>query len=324
LDRRVLITGGTGFVGSHLLQLLKLQAVTVAVAAPEASKSSGQVGVRYYDLDLRCNDDLRALVRDFPATEIYHLAGISDVESSWSNPRLTFEVNVAGTCNLLEAAMQLPSPPRILNVSTSQVYAASSRPLKETDPLDPRNPYAASKAMSELLAVPFRKSGVGGVITVRAFNHTGPGQSSKFALPAFAEQFAEAEQGLRAPELLVGNLDVSRDISDVRDVVAAYVSLIENGKVGEVYNVCSGAPCRLADAIEEMKKLSSMRIGVKTDPARVRSNEVPVVWGDAGKLQRQTGWRPRIQLKETISDLMRYWRERVQLQSRSQSPVNAF
>ena len=192
MTRRVLITGGTGFAGSHLLERLKTEDALIAIAAPEASKSCAQVGVQHYDLDLRCAEDVRAVVQDFRASEIYQLAGVSDVESAWSNPRLTFEVNVGGTFNLFEAAMRLPSPPRILNVSTSQVYAPSSQPLKESDPLDPRNPYAASKAMAELLAVSFRKVSAGGVITVRAFNHTGPGQSSKFALPAFAEQFAEA------------------------------------------------------------------------------------------------------------------------------------
>jgi GDP-4-dehydro-6-deoxy-D-mannose reductase len=221
--KRVLITGGTGFVGTHLIRLLKSNASRIAVIASGdgESRQERETGVEFYDLDIRRADELRSVVRGISPTQIYHLAGISAIDVSWNNPRLTFEVTVLGAYNLFEAAMVLPSTPRILNVSTSQVYAASDEILTETSPVRPSNPYAASKAMVELLLVQYRKCMGSGIITARSFNHTGPGQSPNLVLPSIAKQFAQIEAGLRPPGLTAGNVEVKRDFTDVRDVVLA-------------------------------------------------------------------------------------------------------
>jgi GDP-4-dehydro-6-deoxy-D-mannose reductase len=204
--------------------------------------------------------------------------------------------------------MHLPSSPKILNVSTSQVYAPSNAALLETSPLSPDNPYAASKAMAELLAIQYRKFTKGGIITARAFNHTGPGQSTTFALPSFARQLAEMEAGLRPTTLKVGTIDVRRDFTDVRDVVVAYYELLEKGAVGEAYNVCSGRTVLLADLVKELQNNCSVAVTMEIDPARVRPGDVPQIVGDTGKLNKTTGWLPKIPLEKTLKELLEYWR----------------
>jgi len=311
MSDRVLVTGGTGFVGSHLIRLLKSHSSKIAVIATGGESSRQEPGVEYYTLDIRRAGDLRSVVHDFGPTHVYHLAGISAVDVSWSNPRLTFEVNVVGAYNLFEAAMSLSSPPRILNVSTSQVYAGSDAILTETSRVDPENPYAASKAMVEMLRVQYRRASGGGIITARSFNHTGPGQMPNFVLPSIAKQFAEMEVKLRSPKLTVGNLEVRRDFTDVRDVVMAYYALLEKGHPDEVYNVCSGSALRLADVVRKFEAMSGIVAQIETDPARLRSNEIPLICGDLRKIRSETGWSPQIPLENTIRDLLDYWRERI-------------
>ena len=273
--------------------------------------SALEAGVEYCEVDVRRGDDVRSAVRQIRPSEIYHLAGVSAVDLSWANPRLTFEVNVVGTYNLLEAAMGLASPPRILNISTAQVYAPSDTPLTESSRIGPDNPYAASKATAELLEVSFRKASAGGVITARSFNHTGPGQLPTFVLPSFAKQFAEIEAGLRPPQLAVGNIDVERDFTDVRDVVRAYSALVDKGRVGQVYNVCSGVGILLSDIIKNFQALCRTVVTIETDPTRVRSGDTSSIIGDPAKIKNETGWNVRIPMSQTIRDLLDYWRARV-------------
>jgi GDP-4-dehydro-6-deoxy-D-mannose reductase len=306
---RVLITGGTGFVGSHLIQFLKSRASHIAVLALGAGSSS-ESGVQYYAVDVRNVEGVRSVVHDFRPQQVYHLAGISAIDLSWSDPRLTYEVNVFGAHNLFAAAMSLPSPPRILNISTSQVYAANSGILTEESPIGPDNPYAASKAMAELLLVQYRRAVVGGVITARSFNHTGAGQTPKFALPSIAKQFAEIECGLRPSKLTLGNVDVERDFTDVRDVVRAYWMLLQRGKAGEVYNVCSGCAVSLAEIIKKFEAIAGLNVSIETDPDRVRANEVMRICGDPEKIQAEIGWDRQVPLEKTIEDLLQYWRSK--------------
>ncbi len=213
--------------------------------------------------------------------------------------------------DVIEAAMRLPSPPRILNVSTSQVYACSDTALTETSPLDPDSPYAATKAMAEMLTVQYKRCTSGGIITARAFNHTGPGQSPNFVLPSFAKQLAEMEAGLIPPVLKVGNIEVKRDFTDVRDVVAAYHELLNKTKTAEIYNVCSGRAVLLADVLRELQQDCSVTVKVEVDSSRLRPNETAIMLGDRGKIQRVTGWKPRIPLESTLKDLLVYWRTRI-------------
>lgn len=305
---RILITGGTGFVGRHLLQLLKPFTSRVAVLA-SGGTSAPESDVDYYEVDIRNRDAVRSVIQEVRPTQIYHLAAVSAVDTSWSNPSLTFEVNVFGSNNLFSAAMDLPSPPRILNVSTAQVYASSSQPLSEDSFVRPGNPYAASKAMAEMLVVAYQKHSEGGIITARSFNHTGPGQPPNFVLPSMAKQFAEIEAGLRPAKLSVGNIYVERDFTDIRDVVRAYRALLEKGKTNETYNVCSGSAIRLADIIRMFESISGTKVTVETEAARVRHDDIMKVSGDPAKIREETGWHPEISLSQTIADLLEYWRQ---------------
>lgn len=314
--RRVLITGGTGFVGTHLIPYLQPTTPSIIVIGSTRNASQREAGVEYCELDIRREDDVRSAVREIRPTEIYHLAGISAVDRSWTNPRLTFEVNVVGTFNLMGAAMELVPAPRILNISTAQVYARSDGPLKEESPINPDNPYAASKAMAELVRISFLKASTRGIITARSFNHTGPGQLPTFVLPSIAKQLAEMEIGLRPPKLQVGNIDVKRDFTDVRDVVRAYAALLDKGRSGEVYNVCSGIGTRLSDIITQFQTVCETGVTIETDPARVRRDEIPQVVGDSAKIRRETGWSPQIPIDTTIRDLMDYWRGEIKASGR--------
>jgi GDP-4-dehydro-6-deoxy-D-mannose reductase len=309
--RKILITGGTGFVGMHLIRFLKTSPVDISVLSSAASDSRESAkGVRFYQGDIRNGDDVCSIVRDVRPVEVFHLAGVSAIDLSWRNPSATFEVNVVGAHNLFEAAMALPAPPRILNVSTAQVYAPSNSPLTETSFVRPDNPYGASKAMAELLSVQYCKAETGGIITARSFNHSGPGQGTQFFLSSIAKQFVEIESGVRPPRLICGNIEVERDFSDVRDIVRAYSVLVEKGRANEIYNVCSGSAVRLADVIKKFETLSGIRVAIESDPGRIRSGEVSRIVGDCSKIRQETGWNPQIPLDDTLRDLLNYWRDK--------------
>jgi GDP-4-dehydro-6-deoxy-D-mannose reductase len=307
---RILITGGTGFVGAHLIRFLQTQDQELFVLASGAA-TSREPGVEYHEADVRDAKAVHSLLREIKPAQIYHLAGITAVDVSWANPRLTYEVNLFGALNVFEAAMNLPLPPRILNVSSSQVYAPASGALTEESPLRPGSPYAASKAMAELLAGQYRDREAGSILTVRPFNHTGCGQPPNFVLPSIAKQFAEIEVGRRQPKLSLGNIHVGRDFTDVRDVVRAYASVLEKGSASEVYNVCSGTPVFLSDIIQMFQKISGIHINIEIDPKKVRPGEVAEIYGDPGKLRAATGWLQEIPLQKTVEDILNFWRSQL-------------
>ncbi len=303
----ILITGGTGFVGKYLIQLLTQRGNSVAVLS-SGLPSRPEPGVHYYEADVRDRDRVEAVVKEVNPSQVYHLAGITAIGASWANPRVTYEVNFWGACNVFEAAMGLASSARILNVSTSQVYARSAEKLSENSPLAPDSPYSASKAMAELLRIEFQDCKTDGIITARPFNHTGPGQAPNFVLPSMAKQFVEIEIGLRPPKLSLGNVEIKRDFSDVRDVVEAYALLMEKGRIGEIYNVCSGSTVPLSDIIKMFEAACGREVEVHADPDKIRPNEVDEICGNPGKICSETGWSTAIPLKKTIADLLDYWR----------------
>lgn len=306
--RRILITGGTGFVGPYLIRAVKTPSTSIAVlSASEAALQ--EPGVRYYQVDLRDRETLHSVIREYRPDEIYHLAGVTAVNTSRDDPRQTFEVNVVGACNLFDGAISLASPPRILNISTSQVYAPSKASLTEDSPMGPDNPYAMSKAMVEFVAQQYNSpAAVNGIITARAFNHTGPGQSTNFVLSSIARQFAEIQNGSPTSTISIGNTEVRRDFTDVRDVVRAYQLLMSTGRVGETYNVCSGSAVALTEIIELFRAVSGIKPALRIDSSRARSHEVQQVCGDPRKIFSATEWRPQISLAETAKDLLAYWR----------------
>ena len=295
---RILVTGAGGFVGGWLLNALP---PGWRVAAPP--------------LDVRDEAAVDSLVRDLRPTGVVHLAALSHVQESRALARETFDVNFTGTMVLAEAVLRHAPAARFLFVGSSEAYGdtfnAWSRPLDESAPLDPANPYAASKAAADLLVGQMARDGLQAV-RFRPFNHTGPGQSPRFAVPAFAQQIARIERGLQEPELRTGNLEPLRDFLDVRDVVAAYVAALTRPEplaAGTIVNLASGVPRRIGDILRDLCALARAPVRVVPDPARMRPNDTPLAAGDAARARELLGWRPRIAWSQTLADVLEAARE---------------
>jgi GDP-4-dehydro-6-deoxy-D-mannose reductase len=300
---RALVTGASGFVGRHLRAYLQSCGDDVIAADRPAHAD-------HVPLDITDHDGTAAVVLDVKPEVVYHLAGWSDVGGSWLHPVETLRTNGEGTLNVLEACRHA-SVGRVLVISSADVYgivAPDDLPITEDHPLRPVSPYAASKVAADFLAVQAHIGHGQDVVRVRAFNHLGPGQSDRFVASAIASRIAANERD-GATEVPVGNLAARRDFTDVRDVVRAYRSVVELGRAGEVYNVCSGTSVAVQQLADRLLALADHPMRLVVDPDRYRPVDVPVVLGDASRLRRATGWEPRIPLDTTLADLLAYWRQ---------------
>ncbi len=295
---RSLITGGRGFVGSWLADHLReLGDEVVAI-----------------DREVEITDPTALLGAMSAAAPdaVYHLAALTHVGQSWEEPLQVLEVNIMGTAAVLAAARQCGTDPRVLVTSSAEVYGAVTDPgllpLSETSPTAPLTPYAASKLAAEAVVDQAYLGHGQHVITVRPFNHIGPGQTPNFAVPALAKRIVEADRR-GSPTIPVGNLSARRDFTDVRDVVRAYRLLVEAGRPGEVYNVCSGRDVSIREIADGLLKLAGTTLEFETDPTLVRPVEVPVLRGDPTRLVDATGWKPEVPLDQTLADVLAYWRQ---------------
>jgi len=291
---RILITGISGFVGPRLARHLLARGDFVAGtylmdARPELP------GVELHEADLL---DAPALARVIAAVDpeaVVGLAGLSHVGESWKRMGEYFRVNVVGTENLLRAA----AGRRVVVASSAEVYGpvpGERQPIREAEPVDPRTPYAMTKAAAELLAYTH------GAVVVRAFNLVGPGQAPNFALPAFAAQLAAIARGEQEPVLKVGNLSARRDFLHVDDGAAALRLLAEKGEPGGTYNLASGRASSIGEALARLQAVSGVDARVETDPERIRPVDLPLLLGDSGRLQA-LGWKPERTLDQALSDL---------------------
>ncbi len=295
---RSLITGGRGFVGHWLAEHLRgLGDHVVAI-----------------DREVEITDPVAVLGAMSAAAPdaVYHLAALTHVGQSWEEPLRVLEVNILGTAAVLAAARQCGTAPRVLVTSSAEVYGAvtdpSRLPLQEDSPTAPLTPYAASKLAAEAVVAQAHLGHDQHVITVRPFNHIGPGQTPSFAVPALAKRIVEADRR-GASTIPVGNLSARRDFTDVRDVVRAYRLLIESGRPGEVYNVCSGRDVSIGEIAGGLLTMAGTTLEFETDPSLVRPVEVPVLRGDPGRLMAATGWKPEVPLDQTLADVLAYWRQ---------------
>ncbi len=298
-----LVTGARGFVGPHLIDHLR------------------SCGDEVVPVDLDRGPDLRDgagwvdTMADVGPEVVYHLAGWSDVGGSWNDPYTTFDVNVGGTVSILEAA-RLAGVRRVILISSAEVYGAvppDRLPITEDHPLVPGSPYGASKQAAEAAALQYHRGHGLDVVIVRPFNHIGPGQSPRFAAPAFATQIAAAEStapGETPPPLRHGDLSPERDLTDVRDVVRAYRLLAESGEPGECYNVCSGRSTSMSQLLATLCSLSTTSIETEVDVARLRPVEVQAQKGSPAKLIAATGWEPTTALDQTLGDVLDDARQR--------------
>ena len=315
---RVLITGITGFVGSHMAEYALDKGAQVFGSTRWRSKTENiehlRSKVTFIESDLRDLSSVRALLETSVPDYVVHLAAQSFVGVSWHAPAETLTTNIISQVNLLEALRGLKMSPRFLAVGSSEEYGLvleDEVPIKETNPLRPLSPYAVSKVTQDMMGYQYFKSYGLPIIRTRAFNHEGPRRGDVFVTSNFARQVAEIEAGLREPVVYVGDLTPRRDYSDVRDIVRGYWLLLERGEPGEVYNLCSGHSWSIQQVLDFVLNLSTVKgIEVKTDPARLRPSDVMILEGDPTKMHKATGWKVEIPFERTLTELLDYWRQR--------------
>jgi GDP-4-dehydro-6-deoxy-D-mannose reductase len=289
---RALVTGASGFVGRHLVHHLE---------------GAGDDVAPFAGVDVTDGAATREAIAAAGPEVVYHLAAQASVGASWSDPAASFRVNAEGTLHVLEAC-RAAGVDRVLVVSSAEVYGTvGAEPVREDAPLRPVSPYAASKVAAEYLGLQAHLGTGLGVVRVRPFNHTGPGQGDRFVVPAIARRVVEAERS-GSDHVTAGNLDPERDFTDVRDVVAAYRLAVVHGEPGEVYNVCSGAAVTVRALVDALLAHAAVALRVEVDPALVRPADIPRLVGDPGRFAAATGWSPTRPIADTMGEMVAWWR----------------
>ncbi len=326
---QALITGISGFVGSHLADYL-LQHTDWQLAGTLFGDTSAVAHLRdrvaLYPADLTQPEAARAVVEKTQPDVIFHLAAQSLPTLSRHDPWGTLETNLRGQLNILEAAAQLRQPCRILIVGSSEEYGLvqpQDLPVSETTPLRPVTPYAVSKIAQEMLGLQYHLSQGLPVFLMRPFNHIGPRQRLGFVAADFACQVAQVEAGLRPPVVEVGNLDVARDFTDVRDIVRAYYLAVMKGEPGQAYNVGSEQAHTVRELLQRLIDFTGLRIEVREDEARKRKVDVPMIVSDCRKFRSRTGWQATIPFVQTLRDILDDWRTRVRQEAANPFPARA-
>ncbi len=311
--KRGLVIGAAGFVGNYLINEMHSQGMECfATKLPHEVFENSYASV--YNLDILDKESIANLLMEIRPDYIFHLAAQSSVGVAWKNPALTIDVNIKGSVNVMDAIRELYYKPRVLLIGSGEEYGhirEGETPISEDTLLRPGNIYAATKACQNMIGSIYSKAYDMDLIMVRAFNHIGPGQLPLFVVSDFCKQVAEIEKGLREPVIRVGNLEAMRDFTDVRDVVKAYVLLVQNGIPGETYNVGRGKAVKIREILDEIIKQSVAEISVEIDPAKLRPVDVPIIEADTTKINGITGWKPEITIGQTIKETLDFWRERV-------------
>lgn len=313
---RILITGVEGFTGRHMLDLLGAERsaahVTGIHLAPYVPPASSR-DLEVVKCDITDHDAIVDVVREVSPDIVFHFAGLVSVAGSFSAPLQYLNVNVEGTMNVLEAVRKARPDAKILVPGSAETYGKvepDMMPIKEDTPQRPKNPYGLSKLLQERACVYYHDSLGLQVYLTRTFHSVGPGQSTGFVCSDFAKQVAEAERGPPGTVIKVGNLSAKRDFLDVRDLVKAYLAIIEMGKAGHPYNVCSGRSVPVRQVLDTLISLSKAEVTVEVDPAKLRPMDVPEFVGDNSRLRADTSWSPSTSLETTLKDILAWWRTR--------------
>lgn len=313
---RALITGINGFIGSYLAEFLLDKGFEVHGAVHKIehleniTHLKNEITLR--KCDVRDSAAVKNMIRRSKPDLLFHLAAQSYPTVSWKDPIGTMETNVVGTINVLEVLRKLKLNPKTLIACSSAEYGfvrEDEVPVKEDHPLLPLHPYGVSKVAQELLAYQYFKNFNLKTIRVRIFGATGPRKVGDVCSD-FARVVAKIELGKKRPIMHVGNLKTRRDLIDVRDMVEAFWLLVKKGKIGEVYNACSGKAYKIGNILTAFLKMSSANIRVKIDPKKLRPSDEPIIMGDNTKIRRDCGWRPKIPIEKTLRDMLDYWKER--------------
>ncbi len=313
---KVLITGITGFVGSHLAELC-LQKSDVKVCGTVRTRSRlNNVShliprLELHECDLRDPFSVQKVLAEVAPDYIFHLAAQSFVPASWKAPEETISTNILSQLNIFEGLRQLKLETRVQIACSSEQYGlvhSDELPINEDNPFRPLSPYGVSKVAQDLLGYQYHASYGLHIVRTRAFNHTGPRRGESFVTSSFCKQVAEIEAGRSLPVLRCGNLDARRDFTDVRDMARAYWLALEKGEPGEVYVVASGTAYLIREVLDTVLANTRCSIKVENVPELMRPSDVPVLLGDATKFRNLTGWAPQIPFAKTMSDLLDYWR----------------
>lgn len=317
---KALITGITGFVGSHLAEWVVQNKKDVEVYGTYRLRSRMEhikdilSNINLVECELKDPHSVDELIKTVRPDYIFHLAAQSFVPTSWNSPAETLMTNQLGQVNLFEAILKNGLDCQIQIACSSEEYGQvypHEVPIREENPLRPLSPYAVSKVAQDYLGYQYHQSYGLKVIRTRTFNHTGPRRGEAFVTSNFAKQIAEIEKGIRPAVLHVGNLQAKRDFTDVRDVVRAYWLGIERGVPGEVYNIASGVTYTIEEMLNKLLSFSQVKISMQQDPNRMRPSDVEILLGNYDKFHQQTGWKPEIPFEQTLLDLLNYWRARV-------------
>jgi GDP-4-dehydro-6-deoxy-D-mannose reductase len=305
VHHRVLVTGASGFAGSHLLEHLKDPNLVAWSRSTPPSDLAGLAS--WQQVDLLDRDRVRDAIRELQPSAVYHCAGAAQVASSWTDTAVPLSSNVLTTHHVLDALRRAGNRCRILIPGSATIYRPGTTPRTEDDPVAPASPYAVSKFAQEQLGLRALTEDGLDVLLTRSFNHTGPRQSLGFFAPDMARQIAAIERGAE-PVIKVGNLEAERDLTDVRDTVRAYALLMEHGVPGTIYNVASGVARPMRVVLEGLVDRARIPVRIDIDPDRLRPQDVPVMVGDATRLRNATGWAPAISFDRMLDDLLNYWR----------------
>lgn len=307
--KKVLITGIEGFVGNYLagyLSSLNYNIYGTYFAIPQ------KPNYKTYYCDIRNYSEVLRVIKTIKPKVIFHLAAQSSVSQGEKNIKETFAINTLGTLNILEAVREVKIKPRIIYISSCEVYGRSNKKLTENTPPNPVSFYALSKLCAEKICLYYVNQYDFDIVILRPFSHTGPGQAEYFIFPSVAKRIAEIEVGKRKPVLQVGNIKVKRDYLDVSDVIRAYYLAMKKGKSGEIYNITSGKPYTIEKCIDFLLSLSQKKIKVKVVKSLIRANDIPILTGSAKKFSTLTGWKPEVSFFTTLADLLNYYRMKME------------
>lgn len=317
MNKRILITGISGFAGSHLAEYLVSQNSsqifgTYLNDATNANLKNIQDGLTLKQCDLTDFASVKSLIAEVRPDEIYHLAAFPSPADSFKDPSGFMQNNINAELFILEALRgEKLFTTKVLVISSAEIYGsvdAEDLPMDEATSLNPVSPYGVSKIAQDFLGLQYFNAYGMPVIRVRPFGHIGPRLSPQFATSAFAKKIAEIEKGNREPILTVGNLDAKRDITDVRDMVKAYSLMMEKGKAGDVYNLGSGKAIQTKEILDTLLSFSTAKIEVKTDESLLRPNDIPELRCDNTKMKNLTNWEATISLETSLKDTLEYWR----------------